>query len=192
VEGLSLNAVMREHGVRAARIAEADLYLEARTGKYEWRAVRYRAALEAMRSLGLDDSHTVMDVGAGWTELDHCLRVEGGWRGRYVPIDAGHDGTDLEHWTSPRPADFFVALEVVEHVRYPGRLIGAMQMAAARGVILSTPNPETTDVLGMDATHKVAVGRSRLESHGFDVSETSFYGQPADSLFAVWTPGARS
>jgi hypothetical protein len=107
-------------------------------------------------------------------------------RARYIPIDAGNDGTDLEEWTSPRSVDFMVALEVVEHVSDPARLINAMLTRARKGVIISTPNPETTDVLGMDRTHVSVVGRSRLESHGFTVREESFYGQPADSLFAVW------
>jgi hypothetical protein len=172
----------------AERIKAADDYLAARTGHYHWRRVRYLAALDAMVALGLGDDDTVMDVGAGWTELDYCLRVDGRWRGRYVPIDAGHDGTDLEDWQPPRFADFIVALELIEHVMKPSALIGRLQSKAQVGVILSTPNPDTTDVLGMDATHKSIVGRSRLEAHGFVVESRSFYGEPYDSLFAVWTP----
>lgn len=54
----------------------ADEYMAARTGKYEWRAVRYRQAGEFLASVGLTAQDTVCDVGAGWTELDYCLRTE--------------------------------------------------------------------------------------------------------------------
>jgi trans-aconitate methyltransferase len=190
----------------ADRIAGADDYLAARTGKYEWRCVRYDAALEVMHHEGLDDDCTVVDVGSGWGEFgvrlhtgrskfDLELERWGPWvasiapsRARYIPVDAALDGTDLETWTPPRPADWFVALELIEHLDNPGRLINNMIMKARRGVILSTPNPATVDVLGMDATHRTPVGRHRLEALGFRVEERSFYGKPADSLFAVWTP----
>lgn len=190
----------------AERVYEADRYLGARTGKYEWRCHRYDAALQVMHHEGLDDGCTVVDVGSGWGEFGVRLHegvfgsmgagAEGGYRtrrlppsrARYIPVDAGNDGTDLETWTPPRFAEWFVALELVEHLDDPARLINSMIMKARRGVILSTPNPETTDVLGMDHTHKTPVGRNRLEALGFRVEERSFYGKPADSLFAVWTP----
>lgn len=191
----------------AQRIAAADEYLANRTGRYEWRCIRYDAALQAMHAIGLDDDCTVMDVGSGWGEFGVRLHTGStGWaaacdssavlpgddgflspsRARYIPIDAGNDGTDLEDWRPPRDVDYIVALEVVEHVKDPAALIGKLQMAARRGIIISTPNPATTDVLGMDPTHKVAVGRYRLLAHGFTVEARSFYGGVDDSLFAVW------
>lgn len=159
-----------------------------------------------MHRIGLDDRCTVMDVGSGWGEFGARMHTgtecrcpgeddptcPGEWpgvRARYIPVDAGNDGTDLETWTPPRGVDYMVALEVVEHVKDPARLIGSMKLAARRAVIVSTPNPATTDVLGMDRTHKSVVGRSRLESHGFRVECRSFYGGVDDSLFAVWEPG---
>jgi hypothetical protein len=177
--------------VRAQRVADADTYLDARTGCYEWRRVRYLATLDALRSCGLNDGHTIMDVGAGWTELDHTLRVDGDWRGRYVPVDAGHDGADIDarFWQPPRPADFVVALELIEHMRYPAHLMSKLKAYAKRAVIVSTPNPATTDVLGMDATHRSIITTDCLGRWGFDVQEQSFYGQPADSLFGVWRRG---
>lgn len=57
-------------------INNCDNYLDERTGKYEYRAVRYRRAIEWMLSQGLDNSMTVVDVGAGMTEFDYCLRAE--------------------------------------------------------------------------------------------------------------------
>lgn len=174
-------------------IESCDEYLDARTGKYEWRARRYRSAIQIMRGPAararghqLQDSHTIVDVGAGWTELDYCLRAEYGWRGRYVPVDGGVDGTDLNDWVPPRRAEFFVALEIIEHLDHPVRLLDVMKDAATGGVVVSTPNPRTTDVLGMDPTHVSAVPDGVLRAAGFTVEERSFYGQPNDSLFAWW------
>jgi trans-aconitate methyltransferase len=174
-------------------IANCDNYLDDRTGKYEYRAIRYRAAIEAMLRIGLDDTMTIYDIGAGMTEFDYTLRAEYGWRGRYIPIDGGIDGTDLNTWTPPREAHFFVALEILEHLSKPYTLLTKMQMYAARGVILSTPNPDTTDVLGMDPTHKTPIHTVDLERYGVVVSTETFYGGvfsegKPDSLFGVWTP----
>lgn len=67
----------------------------------------YRAALGALRDLGLSGSSTLYDIGARWTELDITLRVEGEWKGRYIPIDLSLDlHHDLESWSPPRPADY--------------------------------------------------------------------------------------
>jgi len=171
----------------AAHIASCDDYLASRTGRYEWRCARYAAALERMESTrGLTDAHTVVDVGAGWTELDAYLRTVGRWRGRYFPVDGGLDGVDLNVWTPPRRVEWVVALEIVEHLYQPARLIRACQEAATLGVVISTPNPETTDVLGMDPTHVVPVWRRDLETLGFTVESRSFYGSPDDSLLAWW------
>jgi len=183
----------------AQRIREADVYLASRTGCYEYRCHRYDCALEAMHGLGLDDDCTVVDVGAGMGEFG--VRMHTGdpmgngmhgrfrpSRARYVPVDAAIDGTDLEKWVPPRKADFFVCLELLEHLRCPSRLMIEMVIHATRGVIVSTPNPETTDVLGMDPTHKTKITRKALELAGYHVEEASFYGKPRDSLFAVWSP----
>jgi len=178
------------------RIRDAEAYLAARTGCYEYRCERYDAALTAMHGLGLDDDCTVVDVGAGAHEFgcrlhtgrDRAQEPPGVYlppsRARYYPVDAALDGVDLEHWT-PRKADWFVALEIVEHLRAPARLLTEMAIKARRGVVVSTPNPQTTDVLGMDPTHQTAVTRSMLELAGYRVETASFYGREDDSLFAV-------
>lgn len=170
----------------AALIAQSEDYLLSRTGCYEWRCERYGAAAAAMLNMGLDDNSLVVDVGAGWTELDAFLRTEFGWRGRYWPVDGMFDGTDLNHWVPPRPADFFVALEVLEHLHYPQRLLGQLRFYATKGVIVSVPNPRTTDVLGMDPTHVSVITEQQLRQNGFRVDERSFYGSPNDSLFGVY------
>jgi len=165
--------------------------MDERTGKYEYRAVRYRKAIETMFANGLDDSMTVFDVGAGMTEFDYTLRAEYNWRGRYIPIDGGIDGTDLNHWKPAREGHWFVALELVEHLRDWRNLVDNMQSKAIKGVILSTPNPRTTDVIGMDPTHVVEVWPGDLARYQFEVTEETFYGgvfsngEP-DSLFGVW------
>lgn len=173
--------------------------------------MRYDAALEAMHAEGLTDDDTVFDIGSGMGEFGarlHTGREESGGyydpcvaapldyvprlrsitpsRARYVPVDAAIDGTDLDRWTPPRDAEWFCALELLEHLERPYRLIQVMQASATKGVVVSTPNPETTDVLGMDATHLTPIDRPLLERAGFVVSERSFYGAEADSLFGVW------
>jgi hypothetical protein len=163
-----------------------------REGRYEYRAVRYRHAIEAMYTNGLDDSMTVFDVGAGMTEFDYCLRAEFGWRGRYIPVDGGIDGTDLNVWVPPREGHWFVALELLEHLWNWRRFVDWMQLKASVGVVVSTPNPRTTDVLGMDPTHVTEIPAYSLTASGFYVSEETFYGgiwsngEP-DSLFGIWT-----
>lgn len=173
-------------------IHSCDSYLGERTGTYEQRAIRYRAAADWMTASGLTHDMTIVDVGAGMTELDYCLRAEYRWRGRYIPVDGGIDGVDLNDWTPPREAHFFVALEIIEHLFNWRELIQRVQERALNGVVMSTPNPRTTDVIGMDPTHMVEVHPADLEAYGFQVSEETFYGgvlsdgEP-DALFATWT-----
>ena len=167
-------------------IQDCDEYLNERTGCYEFRAERYRPTVMEMHRIGLRDTDTVYDIGAGMTEFDYCLRTEGDFKGRYIPVDGCIDGVNLEYWTPPRRADFFVALELLEHLEKPYHLIDAMQMYCNKGIIISTPNPDTTDVLGMDRTHKTEIWAWMLEAWGFSWRTASFYGKEADSLFGVW------
>jgi hypothetical protein len=140
---------------------------------------------------GLDDSMTVFDIGAGMTEFDYCLRSEYDWRGRYIPVDGGIDGTDLNNWKPPREAHWFVALELLEHLHDWRNLVFQMQRKAIHGIVVSTPDPRTTDVLGMDPTHVCEVKPYELTGHGFNVTEETFYGGVfsggrTDSLFGTW------
>lgn len=79
-----------------------------------------------------------------------------------------------------------IGLEIIEHLEAPGPFIAKLKHNAAKGVVLSTPNPRTTDVLGMDHTHQSIIYADALESRGFTVEERSFYGQENDSLLAWW------
>lgn len=165
-------------------MAECERYLAARTGRYQWRRTRYQHAARRLVAGGLSDQDTLVDVGAGWTELDYYLRRELDWRGRYVPVDGAIDGTDLNHWTPPRPASWYVALELVEHLHDPARIVGAMARAATKGVVISTPNADTVDVRAMDPTHRSPVTPALLCNWGMEVEVCCLYGQPADGLIA--------
>lgn len=177
-------------------VANCDNYMDERTGKYEYRAIRYRHAIEAMYAHGLDDTMTVFDIGAGMTEFDYCLRREYDWRGRYIPVDGGigGDAHDLETWIPPREAHWFVALEILEHLCDHFGLVTRMQKSASQGIVVSTPNPATTDVIAMDPTHVAEIHPEYLTNVGFKVTEETFYGGvfsggKPDSLFGVWTRG---
>lgn len=174
-------------------VAQYDEYLGQRTGCYEYRSVRYEAAANALTYNGLNHGHTVYDIGAGMTEFDYHLRVSTGWRGRYIPIDGSIDDTDLDFWTPPRGAEFVVALEILEHLYAPDRLVRALQANTTKAIVVSVPNPRTVDVLDIDDTHVTVITRGMLNDWGFDVHEATFYGgkfsngEP-DSLFGVWRP----
>lgn len=177
-------------------VANCDQYMDDRTGKYEYRAVRYRLAIEHMKKHGLDDTMTIVDLGAGMTEFDYCLRVEYNWRGRYIPVDGGIDGTDLNRWHPPRRAHWFVALEILEHLTNWEWVLSDMKNHATMGVVVSTPNPFTTDVLAMDDTHVVEISADMLEAHELTVHRETCYGgvfnRPgmenySDCLMGVWT-----
>lgn len=167
-----------------------DDYLAERTGNYDYRSVRYSAAYAEAKSSGLDDNSTLLDVGAGWTEFDFYARNQG-WRGRYIPLDGGIDGTDLNWWEPKRTYDHVVALEILEHLAYPERLINELKPIVTGSIVVSVPNPRTVDVLGIDDTHVRIVTREMLEGMGFRVEERTFYGgvfsngEP-DSLLGVW------
>lgn len=175
----------------------ADQYLGERTGKYEQRATRYRHAIECMVEHGLDDTHTLIDLGAGWTEFDYTLRAEYDWKGRYLPVDAWVDGTDINTWTPPREVDWVVGLEILEHLMSPYDLVMRMKSKVNAGIVFSTPNPRTTDVLGMDETHITEIDRWAMHLLGFTVTEETFYGgrfsngEP-DSLFGYWLANGKS
>lgn len=173
-------------------LTACDDYLASRTGKYEWRSVRYEAASAAiLLSEQLTDDSTIYDIGAGWTEFDYHMRTRLNWKGRYIPIDGGIDGTDLNYWYPRRDVEFTVALEILEHLEDPGALVELLQWRTKHRMVVSVPNPRTVDVLAIDPTHITVVTREMLESWGFNVVERTFYGgvwsngEP-DSLFGVW------
>lgn len=110
-----------------------------------------------------------------------------------MPLDAGLMHLDLETWSPEREVEHVVALEIIEHLRDPERLVRALQGRCTKAMVISVPNPETTDVFAMDETHQSMPDRGFLEGLGFAVEEATFYGGvysagKPDALFATWTP----
>lgn len=162
-----------------------------RKGCYEYRAVRYRATADKLFEQGLNNNDTICDIGAGWTEFDYCLRKEYDWRGRYLPIDAGMTKTDLNNWEPDRNYDYFVTLEILEHLYEPEKFLTTILKKVNKGVVISVPNPETTDVFSMDETHVSLPDKQLFQKNGFIVEETEFFGgfysqNKPGSLFAYY------
>lgn len=164
-------------------------YLAARRGTYEYRTRRYRAVADELERLGLADGDQVVDVGAGMCEFGRYLYSRG-WYGQYVAVDGSIDGTDLNRWM-PHRADFFVAIEVLEHLNDPALKLGDMWACATKGVVITTPD---TDVLGdaavrsMDTTHIYPLYRHHLRSWGGQVKFGSFFSTMQDTLIGVFGP----
>lgn len=164
-------------------------YRDTRRGTYEFRCrTRYAAVLTCLKHLGLQRGDTILDVGAGTAQFGQYLQDEG-WDGEYIPVDAVIDGTDLETWLPPIQVDYIVCIEVVEHLNRPSRLISAMLWAARRGLVLTTPNSETVDVIACDPTHVSVIPAFALEAVGFTVERHTWFGVPQDSLLA-WRQNA--
>lgn len=155
---------------------------------FDERMGRFAVAADRLMSGGLCDLHTLADIGAGCTELDFYLRVHRRWRGRYLPIDrwTGSEELDLECWMPPRRWDWFVCLDVLEHLVDPFQLLERMCDAAEVGVVVTTPNPEVVDVLAMDDTHRTSITRSELAAQGLYTSLHNFYGTAGDGICGVW------
>lgn len=172
-------------------IANQDKYLSERTGKYEYRAIRYRLAADELIRMGLNDTHTILDLGAGWTEFDYCLRVEYNWRGRYIPLDGSTNGEDLNTWHPPREYDFFVGLELLEHLVSPEHLVTAIKEKTLIGGVVSVPNPEKFDIMSIDDTHVTEVTSALLNEWDFATQSVQLYGGihtagDNDGLIGVW------
>lgn len=183
---LSQRLLHRERARRIETRSQWEAYLRARTGNYDMRRARYRAVASHLITCGLDNDDIVVDVGAGWTEFDYFLRTEISWRGRYLAVDGAIDGTDLDAWVPTTPASFFVAIEVLEHLREPLRVLAHMRHLAEKAVVITTPNPATVDVLAIDSTHRCALPRELLaEFCAMEVYEHSCFGRPDDTLIAV-------
>jgi len=166
---------------------EAERYLSERCGTYEQRTVRYSAVAQQLFWMGMNDSHTLFDLGAGMCDFDVFLRNEMDWRGRYVPVDKSIDGTDVERWRPVVRPDFITAIELVEHLRMPIHHMSLWLHYAKRGVVLTTPNTDHLGrqaVLDMDRTHMTPVYQDNLNLLGFRHKVESFFGGEKDSIIA--------
>lgn len=161
-------------------------YLSERTGTYPFRCQRYSAVHTKMQEIAGNtlDEHLIMDLGAGYGDFDYFLRHDQGFRGRYLPVDGCLDGTDLENYTIPVNADFIIAMELIEHLHNAENLMAQMKARAVRRTVLTTPNADTQDVLGMDRTHVRGFTSAQLTDLGWHVEVRSFFGKPNDSLLA--------
>lgn len=168
----------------ATRRARSLSYLHERTGTYEWRCLRYAAAWDKLEELGLAQHDLVVDVGAGMCELDRYARTVRGFDGRYLPVDGAIDGTDLNVWWPHIEAEFFVALEVIEHLNNPLWLLRQLELRATKGVIVTTPNPDVVDVLAIDETHITPVYGETLTERGYEVEAVRLFSREADTLLA--------
>jgi len=177
--------------IKQERREQALMYLAERTGKLEYRFIRYAAVADELYAMGLTDQHIICDVGAGMGDFDFYMRTVRGYKGRYVPVDAAIDGTDLVGWEPPVTFDFITAIEVLEHLHKEAAqsLLVRMLVRMRYGLVITTPN---TDVLGyqtvvhMDRTHVNPIYQQDLFRMGAVVKEQSFFGQPNDSLLATW------
>ena len=160
-----------------------EAYLQQRTSCYEFRSIRYGAVYEQMKNMGLKKSDSVMDIGAGDCEFERYLREQNHF-GDYVPIDGLIDGTDLNLWTPKHSANFLVAIEVIEHLLNPFRMLSVMEMFATKGAIVTTPNPSVVDVYSMDETHISEMTASDFCSLGWKVVPQIFFAEYEDSLLA--------
>lgn len=168
----------------SAIFQKCDGYLDARTGTYEYRCHRYDAVIDKIhRKAGLTPDLTIADIAAGWTEFGHRL-TERGFRGRYIPYDGAIDGKDLQYWVPPLTRlDVIVAIEFLEHIKHPERLVNTMFDKAEALVVVTTPNSEVVDTLAMDEDHVIALDKYDLRAMGFD-------GCTAHTLFpgSKWNP----
>lgn len=156
-------------------------YRDTRRGDYEFRSqTRYKGVADRLFAIGLNDRHSVLDVGAGTCQFGHSL-WERQWFGEYKPVDAVIDGRDLETYEAER-ADFIVCIEVLEHLHNPLRLLDIMMRAARRAVVITTPNNMAVDVIACDPTHVSVITACDLLERGFTVERHSWFGVPDDTL----------
>lgn len=160
-------------------------YLASRKGTFEFRSIRYAAVGRELLRMGLDTNDTITDIGAGQGMFFRWMTENTGWRGRYIPIDGSIDGTNLETYIpDSKGSDWFVAIEVLEHLRNWEQMLVHIDMFAWRGMVATVPNPRTVDVLGCDPTHVSIVPESAFLGNGWTTEERSFFGSPDDTILA--------
>lgn len=108
-------------------------YLNERTGKY--RFIRYATVADELFAHGMNDTHLLVDLGAGMCDFDFYLRTVRGWKGRYLPVDLS---IDENGWTPTVPADYTVAMELIEHLNHSATLLNDMIENTKELVVLTT------------------------------------------------------
>lgn len=166
--------------------AEWLAYLGERTGTYEFRCRRYRAVANSLLLAGIQDNDLIYDVGAGMCEFGRYMYQTLNWSGQYVAVDGAIDGTDLETWSPADTAHAFVCIEVIEHLQDPARLLAEFEQKATKVAVVTTPNAETVDVLGMDRTHVSPIRQAMLRARGWYTEAVSLFNRPEDTIIGVW------
>ena len=166
------------------RFEQAEKYLQARTGKYEWRCIRYNHVYDLMVNMGLNNDDLIIDIGAGYGDMDYFLRHTCHFKGRYLPIDAALDGTDLNLWSPRVIASFIIGMEILEHLDNPYRMMDVMKENSRKGCIATTPNPAVVDVFAMDKTHKVSIPEIDFQRLGWNTYTANCFGKDNDSIIA--------
>lgn len=162
--------------------AECETYLRA-AGSYENRSRRYELVVRALVDCGWQQGDVLYDLGAGMCDFARYAYTHG-MEMRYVPVDGSIDGTDLEEWSPPQDADWYVCIETIEHLRNPWILLSKMQRAK-KGAVVTTPNPDRTDVLALDPDHKSPVYSLDFALYGYLPEAVSIHYQE-DTLLATY------
>lgn len=159
-------------------------YLDQRTGTYEFRTQRYKSVADKLLEMGLKNGDLVVDLGAGRCEFDRYLHSRGVYA-RYMPIDASIDGTDLNDWTAKRlHPDFYVAIEILEHLENPQRLMLVMENSVRWAMVVTTPNSSVVDTLAMDSTHVTPMFEEDFILESWKTQIKSHFGKANDSILA--------
>jgi len=157
-------------------------YQDSRRSTYEFRCLRYDAVIDAMIEMGLEPFDHVLDVGCGRGEMETRLKERGFNGCLWEGIDGSIDGVNLNTWTPDERYDFIIAIEFLEHIHNPFMHLMMYRLFANKGVVITTPNPRTVDVLACDPTHVSVVTPDLLEFAKYEHSEVSLFAKPADSL----------
>ncbi len=166
--------------------AECEEYLKAQ-GPWEARCKRYAAVLHNLVLMGFSHGDLVVDVGAGMCDFARYVYQQD-FAFRYVPIDGSISGINLESdILTLLKADWYVCIETVEHMNNPFLLLQRMKNYAERGVVVTTPNPDVTDVLALDSDHKTAVNAREFVCMKFLPETVSIHYQD-DTILATWQP----
>lgn len=181
----------------AAFKAQCKQYLAERRSSYDFRCRRYDRViryLETAMGFKAKEKPSIVDVGAGTQDFKrrmgdwvHNPLETGHWYGKYIPIDGSIDGTDLNYWVPTLKADYYVCIEVLEHLHNPFRLMDEMVRCAKKGVIITTPNSDVVDTLSIDSTHVTPLYAFHFEMRGWKTQIHQLFGNPNDSIVAWFT-----
>lgn len=164
-------------------------YLSERDGTYEYRTLRYAAVYDKLLELGLKPGDMIVDVGAGMCDFDRYIRTARGFDGRYVPVDGAIDGVDLNDWKPAISSQFFVAIELLEHLRSPWLMMHKLEQHASKGVVVTTPYGKLEDIVAMDRTHISPMKCKDFRDRGWNVELTSVFphrGEKKDTILGWW------